>query len=61
MSADEDELSQARREADMALRRAKARRSWAERLAEGWRDAREDNGFREMIRKLPPTVGEGRQ
>lgn len=55
----DEHLAKARREAEDALKRAQVRKSWAERLAEGWRTARADNGFREMLRRLPPVAGEG--
>lgn len=56
----DEEIKRLREEADKALRRVAARRSLSERLAEGWREARRDNNFREIIRRLPPVAGEGR-
>lgn len=54
----DEQLDKARREAEAALARAKRRKTIAERLATGWKNARDDNGFREMLRRLP-AVGEG--
>lgn len=58
MTSDE-QLDKARREAQAALARARRRKTVADRLADGWRNARDDNGFREIIRRLP-AVGEGK-
>jgi len=46
------ELEEARREADEALAKAKEKRALGSRLAEGWRQSREDNNFRAMVRSL---------
>lgn len=56
----DDQLRKAREEAQAALARAKRRKTVAERLSEGWTAARNDNGFREMLRRLPPVAEEGR-
>jgi hypothetical protein len=45
-------LDKATAEVDEALRKARVQRSVASHLADRWKQAREDNNFRQMIREL---------
>jgi len=50
--SEDQELQAAHREADRAIELARSRRKAGLTLAERWRQSREDNNFRAMLRAL---------
>lgn len=53
----DQDIQDARHEANKALEHARERRALGSTLAAKWRQSREDNNFRAMLRSLTPGEG----